>query len=294
MFNQYYYFIAGLPNISIDDSKLVFAPDDIRHQAKEHLSKGDFALLEYLHLPDYLNNLLSLIYYPEKEFSVEGLWDKEILKEYLLSLRTMVLTPDERYTPIPKFIPKYVTKALLDAYAMEEFPVFAYLEKRFLVDFYNEACSHKNRFIRDFFTLKRDMKNILCALNGRKHQLPFAQYLIGEGEVIDNLKSSHAADFGLGKESYILENILRIYEQNDALWRERGYDIFVAKWIDEHNFFESFSIDRILGYYCTLRIIHRWIKADAELGKELFKQTLASLQGSFSFPEDFQIKIKQK
>ncbi|MCB5269916.1 MAG: hypothetical protein LHW43_07450 [Candidatus Cloacimonetes bacterium] len=49
-----------------------------------------------------------------------------------------------------------------------------------------------------------------------------------------------------------------------------------------------------MGYYSKLRIIHRWLRADADLGKEVFHDTLNKLENSFEFPEDFNIKIKQK
>jgi hypothetical protein len=51
-------------------------------------------------------------------------------------------------------------------------------------------------FIRDWFAFDANLRNILTAINGRKFNLPYAQYLIGDSETVERLSKSHAADFG--------------------------------------------------------------------------------------------------
>ncbi len=80
---------------------------------------------------------------------------------------------------------------------------------------------------------------------------------------------SYTADFGLGKEDDLYNALVRIYEQNNILYRERGYDILRWRWVEDYNFFNYFNIDRIFkSYYCQLRILARWIKSSPELEKE--------------------------
>jgi len=292
MANQYYYFIAGLPSISLDDTKLVYPVSQFRDDAAQQLSTQDMALIGILHLPDDLQNLLNIIYNEGRDPNPEGLISADTWQEYHGYLRAK-LDNNQLSNPF-KSIPDFVEKVLIPALQMEELPKRSKIEHDLLNELFSFAASHPNSFIRQWFDLDRQIKNILVAINARNHEMEYAQYLIGEDEAVQNLSKSHAADFGMGKENPVFESIQRIWEQNNILYRERGYDIYRAKWIDQQTFFEYFNIDRILGYYSKLRLINRWLTADANMGKEVFHDTLDKLENSFAFPEDFNIKIKQK
>lgn len=295
MARQYYYFIAGLPTISMDDSKLAITPELFRQEALAQLSSEDYSLLKLLHLPDEIANLLLELYKKhDKQPDSEGLNSPEYWDKYLDFLRHKADSP---HLDTPKeyaYLPPFIAQLILAAFVEEELPSSAVLEHKMLSCFFDFAAEHPNKFIVQWFDLQRNIKNILSAINGRNHELDFAQYLIGDDETVTNLKKSHAADFSLGKDHPFFDELMRIWEQNNILYRERGYDLLRNKWIDEQNFFEYFNIDRILGYYSKLRIINRWLLADAELGKEVFHDTLNKLENSFEFPDDFNIRIKQK
>ncbi|MCB5262785.1 MAG: DUF2764 domain-containing protein [Candidatus Cloacimonetes bacterium] len=295
MARQYYYFIAGLPTISMDDSKLAITPETFRQDALGQLSEEDYKLLKLLHLPDEISNLLLRLYKnSDKQPNPEGLNSPEYWEEYLDFLRHKA---DNHSLDTPQeyaYLPTFIAELILAAFTEEELPPSSALEHQLLSHFFDFVCTHPNKFIVQWFELQRNIKNILSAINGRHHELDFAPYLIGEDETVTNLKKSHAADFSLGKDHPFFDQIMRIWEQNNILYRERGYDLLRNKWIDQQNFFEYFNIDRILGYYSKLRIIHRWLIADAELGKEVFHDTLNKLENSFEFPDDFNIRIKQK
>jgi hypothetical protein len=294
MAKQYYYFIAGLPAISMDDTKLAYNPEQFREEAKAQLSEDDYQLIELLHLPAELSNLLTVLYKKEPGEMAEALHDAEFWQAFIDFIKHRLSsnnlpTPHE-YTFLPDFVTELVSTMLKE----EDLPPYPAAEHMILQAFFSFCANHSNRFIREWFELERNVKNILVAINGRNHKLEFAKYLIGEDDTVKNLAHSHAADFGLGKDHPLFDAVQRIWEQNDILYRERGYDVLRNKWIDEQNFFDYFNIDRLLGYYSKLRIIHRWLKADAELGKEVFHDTLNKLESSFEFPEDFNIKIKHK
>ncbi|MCB5253269.1 MAG: DUF2764 family protein [Candidatus Cloacimonadaceae bacterium] len=295
MARQYYYFIAGLPSISLDDSKLAITPELFRQEAIQQLSKQDYNLLKLLHLPDEIANLLLSLYKnSDKQPSPEGLNSPEYWEEYLDFLRHKADNPRLDTPPEYAYLPGFIARITLDAMTQEELPHPFALEHQLLSHLFDFAKEAKNKFIVQWFELQRNIKNILTAINGRNHKMEFASYLIGEDDTVTNLSKSHAADFGLGKDHPLFNEIMRIWEQNNILYRERGYDLLRNKWIDEQNFFEYFNIDRILGYYSKLRIINRWLIADIKLGKEVFHDTLNKLENSFEFPEDFNIRIKHK
>lgn len=294
MSRQYYYFIAGLPSISLDDTKLGYSPEQFREDAKAQLSDADWELLLLLHLMDEFPNLLAALYKQNREFPNESLFPETYWQDFLGYQRQKL---DNNALPCPdeyRWLPDFVSERILEALALEEMPEYQNLEHQLFCAFFDYTGKHQNGFVQQWFEHERELRNILAAINGRNHGIAFAEYLIGSDETAQNLAKSHASDFGLGKDHPLFDPLLRIWEQNNILFREKGYDVLRSKWIDNHNFFEYFNIDRILGYYSKLRLISRWIKADPDLGKEIFQDTLDALENSFGFPEDFNIKIKQK
>ncbi|HNX37226.1 MAG TPA: DUF2764 family protein [Candidatus Cloacimonadota bacterium] len=289
---QYYYFITGLPNLGLDDSKLTYTPTEFLADAKLHLSQTDYRLMELLHIPAEVTHLLSL-WYPEQARPVgESLYPEGFYEEFQAYLKQKLDNPATRMPEQFAGLPDYFETLGLELTGAEELPSFARTDHKFMVEFYQQAWKNSNEFIRKWFRLNADIQNILIAISGRRHEHAYADYLIGESDLTEKLAKSQASDFGLGKEYPVYEAIWRIYDQNNILYRERGYDVYRWKWIEDQNFFEYFSIDRILGYYCKLRILARWTTLDTEAGKSVFYEALTGLENSFSFPEEYAIKSK--
>ena len=294
MAKQYYYFIAGLPGVSMEDSKLMMDPQQFRDQAIEQLTPGDYQLLTSMHLLSDMSNLLDQLYKNERYHDPDGLYPTQHWQDFLSYLRQKAENATLKTPEQFEIHPHFLEKTLLPIIAEEDLPKKVDSEHQLLSAFFDFSKDHSNKFFREYFELERNIKNILAAINGRHHKVDFAKYLIGNDDTVTNLAKSHAADFGLGKDHPLFDQLVRIWEQNDILYRERAYDVLRNKWIDEQNFFEYFNVDRILGYYTKIRIVGRWQKADAALGKEVFHDTLNKLENSFTFPEDFNIRIKQK
>lgn len=289
---QYYYFITGLPNLGLDDNKLSYDPAQFLLDAANHLNKKDLGLLKLLHIPDEITHLLKRLYPEARLPETASLYPAGFYDEYLAVLKQKLENPATAIPAQFKELPDFMEELVLELLAYEDLPPYSRTDHKFLNAFYQMATTHPNQYINKWFSLDRDIRNILIALNGRTHQHPFQDYLIGDNELASGLAKSLAADFGLGKEHPIYEAIWRIYDQNNLLYRERGYDVYRWKWIENQNFFEYFSIDRILGYYCKLRILARWTSLDTDSGKEVFYEALNTLQNSFSFPEEYAIKSK--
>jgi hypothetical protein len=283
-----------LPNITIEDTKLPWTPEEFLAEAKNQVSNTDYRLLEILHLPMDMDNLLRILYKSNKDPNKEGLYEDSFWEEYLAFLRNMIDNPELKTPAEFEVLPDFIKEIVINALQQEELQPLPQTELALLKKFYAWTAKSSNEFIKDWFAFDAHLKNILTAINGRKFNLPYAQYLIGESETVEKLSKSHTADFGLGKEDDLYNALVRIYEQNNILYRERGYDILRWRWIEDYNFFNYFNIDRILGYYCQLRILARWIKSSPESGKEVFNTILSDLNNSFSFPEDFNIKSTQR
>lgn len=292
--NQYYYFVTGLPNIGFEDGKVAYTPESFLEDASAKLSKRDLKLIEFMYLPQDLDNLLHILFARDIPFNPETIISEEAWRELIEYLKP---NPDNEMRVKPallKRLPDFVINLSRDFLSQETEQNYLAWETKFHVAFYEIALAHKNKYLRAWFSYNRDIQNILIALAGRKYEYPFADYLIGTGEVVDKLARSTAPDFGLGKQHYLFEALFRIYEQHNLIDRERNFDALRWRWIDNQNFFEYFNIDRILGYFCKLRILDRWINLDPESGRELFFDTLNELENSFSFPEEFDLKQKVK
>lgn len=293
MAKQYYYFVTGLPNIGFEDSKVVYSPDSFMLEAEQKLNSHDIKLLKLMYLPQDLENLLALLFHSEKTPAPDSTISTEQWQELIAYLKP---NPDNEtrikptlYKALPSFIPE-LTRELL---SIEE-ASFSDWESRYLKAFYTYVLAFNNKFVSAWFDYNRNIQNILIALAGRKYDYPFADYLIGNDEVVEKLTRSQAADFGLGKQFPLFDALYRIYEQHNMIDRERNYDALRWRWIDNQNFFEYFNIDRILGYFCKLRILNRWISLDPDYGKEVFFDTLNTLENSFVLPEVFDLKQKVK
>lgn len=294
MRNQYYYFVTGLPALSVDDTKRSITLQQFMNEAKSQLSAGDFRLLLLLCLPDDISDLLSLIYKTGSEGRPVQECSRVFWQGYIDAMKLKASDPG---IPIPrdyKDYPDFLHQIVLEMFTGEELPSFLDSQHRLLEAVYAYCEKLGNAFLKRWYAFNRDVQNILTAINGRQHKIEFARYLVGGGELVGNLARSHAADFNLGKNHELFESLLRIWEQNNILYRERGYDVLRWKWIERQNFFNYFNIDRILGYYAQLRIIDRWLGLDADYGKEVFHDTMDNLANSFSFPEQFNVKSVSK
>ena len=51
--------------------------------------------------------------------------------------------------------------------------------------------------------------------------------------------------------------------------------------IDELNTFDYFNVSTVLGYIAKLKIIDRWLKLDEATGREMFRQLVSEIRGTF-------------
>ena len=140
-----------------------------------------------------------------------------------------------------------------------------YKEENFNEDFYKSMLSHKNSFIREFFTFDLRVRNSKVRyLNEQLGRDPDKDiFLEVEGEF---------------EESGQLKSVL--YGDN-LIDRELGLDELMWNKISELNIFEYFNINVLLGYICKLRIIGRWLSLDEKTGKDMFRRLVEEIRGTF-------------
>ncbi|HNW99745.1 MAG TPA: DUF2764 family protein [Candidatus Cloacimonadota bacterium] len=279
MGREYYYYVAGLPSISIEDAKPARDLDAFRQDMKYHIHEDDYELVELLFLPDDRDNLLSLALNLHKPWKNQGNYPPFVLEDEIKD---------------PQILPEFM-KRFLSA-VKEEIPIYPELswENQLTTLFYEHVLSSPNAFIREWFEFERNINNLQTALYCRKNGIPHEKEIVGFDEVSNIIRLSNATDFGVSHMFPYLDKLFQIFENPDIMERERLVDQLKWNWIDDRNFFHYFDMDIILGYLAKVMIAERWQKLKPELGKDKFQSILDELEDSFQFSEDFTLAKKDR
>lgn len=270
MAREYYYLVAGLPSISIEDAKPARNIQEFMSMLKEQISSTDYNLVPFLFFPDDNENLLNLLFQNEK-WNGCGYFKKEALQSEILN---------------PTMIPDYMRKVII-AFQEDENPRYLDYHQRITEDLFKLIEGNSNSFLQKWYSFDCTVRNITTALNCRVVNLNYENQLIGDAEWKENLIKSNAADFGLAKTNEIVERIIKIWNSVDILKKEIELDRYRWTWIDEVNFFHYFDIDLLLGYVAKLRIAERWLQLDEDTGKKKVRHIIRQMEDSFSFKEDY-------
>ncbi len=276
---NYYYLVAGLPDIILDQKKLSFSIAEFKQELYGHLHPDDYRLVEFLFLPADNRNLLTLLQKSEKPFDESGKYTQDELEQDIKE---------------PSILPGYM-KNLITAYKSET-PVYDQLswEDQLTSLYYEFVKNCKNQYLRDWFDFDLNLKNIVAGFNIRKHKLNGEKYFIGENNIVQAVKKSTLKDFGLSNDFEYMERLISIQENENLLERERAMDTMRWEFLDERNTFNYFSVEVLLAYIIKLQIVQRWLEMDFETGKQMFRKLLDQLEKSYEFPKEFMINEKRK
>ena len=279
MGKNYYYLIAGLPDISMDDTKPACSTEVFRTEYYPELTADDRALVDLIWLEQDNRNLLALLTNKDAEPETEGLFTADELREVIRMTRE-----DEKWNNhFPVYFRDFI-KA--DDYETAE----SSLPVDLLSSYYYKYCTEAdNAFVSRWFSFNLDMNNILSALTARKHRLAVASVVIGEGEVAEALCISGSRDFGLGGSFERFERIQQIHETDNLVEREHRIDAARWDWLDDESFFDYFGIEKLFGFVVKNRIVERWAKLNKEAGGEVLRSMIARMK-EVNVPAEFKVK----
>lgn len=279
--NYYHYFIAGLPEIFLDDTEIQFQMLDFKHELKEHLRPEDYRLVELLFLPydnqkllqfldeDY-ENQIKLGNFSFEDFEVEFSDEKQgILPSYMYEF-VEIFNDEERSKSVVKSWENLLTEM-----------------------FYEYVLKTKNKFLKQWFVFNQNLNNILIGLNCRQYKLDTEKQLIGENDISRSIAKSNAKDFGLSVEFPEVTEILMQAEKENLMAREKGLDQIKWDKVEEITLFDYFTIEVVLAYTIKLDIAYRWLELDEENGREMFRKIIDHLKSGFEFPKEFEINRKK-
>ena len=281
----YYYLIAGLPELSLDDSKLGITVREFRDLYYPELADDDRALLDLIYLSYDNANLLSLLKDKEAAIAEGGLYTSEELLGIIEAARAEE-TPDRQY---PRYMYDFVAQLESEESAAEGiFP-----EDRLAQLYYAHAMSQGNAFVERWFAFNLDLNNFLTAITARRYNLDVKPLIVGDNEVAKALRTSNSRDFGLTGVMDGFEEVMRISEIDKLVERERKLDVLKWEWMEENSFFDYFTVEKLFAFLVKIQIIERWITLDAEAGGEMLRGMIRQLKEEVKVPQEFTINNKK-
>ena len=279
MSKYYYYLVAGLPELTLEDSKLSYTVDDFKAELYPELSDEDRRLIDLFYLKFDNANVLKLLKDKDAAIDPRGNYSAEELAEFISSLKEGDEIADAVFPSyLSTFISEYFNVAAEDDFLHED---------RLAALYYEYAMKCKNKFVSSWFAFNLTMNNILVALTARKFKMEIAPLIVGDTEVCEALRTSGARDFGLTGEVDFLDQLVKISETEELVEREKKIDQLRWNWMEEATFFNYFTVERLFVFLLQLEMIERWISLDKEKGNQLFRSIIATLKDEVQIPAEF-------
>lgn len=269
--NNYYTLVAGLREYTLDSDTKGFDATEIVAEILEQISASDASAVRLLYGYYDCENLIALragraAYNPLGNISQEDLADE------LVS---------------PSRLPKSMA-AVVKAYAeaegegdeSEKVDMTIGFEKALLTAYYKECSRSGSRFMRNWSEFDRTLRNVAAAAVARSTDRNVGDSLIGEGDIVGQLRRSSAADFGLrGELSYVDAVISAVNDETNMVEKEHKIDLVRWEQAGELALFDYFNIDAILSYLVKINIVARWSLLDPKRGREMLERIMADLDG---------------
>lgn len=288
--HNYYFLIAGLPDLTIDQGKLQFGSLEFREYLKSQLHKSDYQLIEWLFLPHDNLNLLQILKKTEVNFNNSGIYTREDLELAIAE----VATPDKILSEEVSIVKPYIKKFLVSYFKEEEPMPEKSAEIELLSLYFQEALKADNTFFRKWLEFEINLKNVLIFNTAQNFNIPLDNQLVGDTALVKSLKQRTGRDIGEAAEWEYYDRVNQLADSTDIFTKEKAIDQLRWTVLDEMNTFNYFSIEIVFSYMLKIMIIERWLKLDPKTGEELFRRLLGDLQSSYEFPNEFSIKDGKK
>ena len=285
MSRQYYYLVAGLPDVFFDDKKLSATQGEYRAYLGEYLTEKEMELIQ-LHFWQYDNkNILNRLENSDEEINTLGNLSSDMLDELFAAAK------DGSYESLSFQVPDYIID-FIDAFKSDK-PIISGKSWALQITelYYNHLAGTGNKFIKEWYTFEQKLSNVLTAYNCRNNEITIENQLIGSGDLNEKLVKSSARDFGIDNDDLPNSDaIFKALGAENLLEQEQKIDTLRWQLLNESSFFYYFSIEKLFVFLIKLSIVERWIGLDKTKGLELFKELLNSLETSYEFPADFSLK----
>lgn len=266
---EYYTLVASLKEYALDADAKGFDARAIVAEILEGVNAADERQVRLLFGYHDCENLLALRA-GRSAFNTLGNLSREELEE---ELRTPRLLPEA----LGRVIRAYADPEGEDAETVDTAQPF---EKTLLAAYFTLCEQQGCRFLKEWSAFDRNLRNVAAAVTARAAGRPVEEVTVGEGDIVEQLQRSSAADFGLrGELPYIDAVIAAVNDEANLVEKEHKIDLLRWNEAQEIATFDYFDIDAILSYLVRIDLVARWTRLDAARGREMFERLIAELDG---------------
>ena len=271
---NYYCLIAGLPEITPDDKKLSLSVLELRTYLNDYLSKEEI-------------ETINLFFYPNDNAQIVRLLNKQEPDNNLQTVFTASQLEDEIQDPM--FTPSYIKDYFLDLQKEDREVSNRLPEVELSERYWNFMLSQKEKTVKKYAEFSLNIKNLITALNCRKHHLDIEKEVIGDSYFTRQLKTSRAKDFELSDDYPYVDTIVALFEKDNIAEREYRIDMLYWEFLDNVTEHKYFTFDNVIAFTLKLMILERWSKMTTEQGKKIFRELLDRFKNEFQFAKEFDI-----
>ena len=217
--SKYYALIAGLPNISLEDSKITYSVLSFREELEGILTHGDKKLIDLFYLKFDNINLKYYSKWHDQDPDPRSRIPYEAFNDIIQAIK------DGEKPKRNKLVPSYFVEFIYLYLSNQDKEEIISWEDRLSSLYYEYAMKCSNKFVANWFELNLNINNILAAITCRKFGLDKESYILGNNEVAQSICKSNARDFELGDAVDYLPELLRIAEETDLMLREKKIDL---------------------------------------------------------------------
>lgn len=255
---SYYYLIASLPQLSLDDLSLKLNASGTLDLIQRNLSEEDLQSARYLVYPNDNKNLYNFILEKYHKIPVHEVLKPSIffIEELKNNLKTGSNLPDY----MSEFLTKYRSKLdLLRPSRIEE-----YLG----VEFYNSISKLESGFVYDYFEFDKTLRQLTTIHNSRLFEVSLLSEFVND-HINRELGLSRPKSVVSKTYPYVNE-LWDALESKDPIKIEKNLDMVRWSFIDNYDPISNFSNNSVFGWLTKFLIWTRWKGLSKDQGKERF------------------------
>ena len=275
MAERYHYLIGGLPELFTTEQTAEQNLDSIQEDILELLHPTDREQFLYLLYRNDNKNLLRLIR------DRQGIHDDSTISFH----RPAAFTHQELEEgligifPLADYMIQFLEEIDIDR------PLSLASENRLIELYFDEAIERCDPFLSDYFAYKRDIKNILSAINARRDGKEVGEVLIGQTDLSHTLATSNQPDFGIAQSYPFVSRVREMLDQRQLTELERQVDGLLLDHIAETSEGHIFDEITVFAYFIELSLAARWLHRSASEGREKLRDILRKVLSNSALPQ---------
>lgn len=268
--SKYYCLVAGLREWALDSDTKGFDVREIVDEIVDKLSNSDRKAVRLLYAYYDCENIIARRASRDRHNPLGNLSEEQVDK--VLNERNYSLLPSRVAEVVKSYVEANDEERDEDVVLNERF------ERALYEAYYKDLAQSKCRFLIGWGEFDRNLRNIAAAIAAREAGRAVADVTVGGGEIVEQLRRSSAADFGLrGELQYVDAVIAAVSEERNIVEKERKID--TIRWAEAEDIatFDFFNINYILSYLVKVNIVARWALLSPEIGRQMLRRLMQEL-----------------